>query len=109
MSGVLVPCLMKVIHLQGHIPYVLCTAAPAISGNGELREQKGPPLRARITEKRLCNSEGSCYEGKRPSAKTSRKFLPALRMPALVKPGEGSGGGGPGWSGTREGSRSCYG
>lgn len=53
MSGVLVPCLMKVIHIQGHIPYVLCTAAPAMSGNGELKGQKRPWLMVRITEKKL--------------------------------------------------------
>ena len=37
MSSVLVLCLTKVIHIQGHIPYVMCTVSPTLSGNGELR------------------------------------------------------------------------
>lgn len=85
MSGVWASCLMQVIHIQGHIPYVTCTASLAISGNYELKK-KTPLLTARITEKTLYNSQRSCGQGKRPSTKTCGGFLPALQMLAFVKP-----------------------
>lgn len=87
MSSVLVPCLIKLIHLQGHIPYVLCAAAPAISGNSELKTAEKATADGKDYRKEtLCNSKRSCYQGKRPSTKTSRNFLPALWMPTLMKP-----------------------
>lgn len=71
MTGVLVPCLSKVIRSQGHIPYVICTASPAISG--ELKEQKSPLLMARSTEKRLQLQEAT-RPGKTPLCKDTQKF-----------------------------------
>lgn len=103
-SSVLVPCLMKVIHIQGHIPYVICTAFSTISGNGELKQQKTPLLMARIMKKRLCGSKRSCCLGKRPH-KDMQKFssspLDACSREASWKPG-------PVWGSDREEGSSCY-
>lgn len=76
MSSVLVPCLIKVIHLQGHIPYVLCVAAPAFSGNGELKTaEKATADDKDYRKETLYNSKRSCYQGKRPLQRQAEIFF----------------------------------
>lgn len=105
MSSVLVPCLIKVIHLQGHIPYVLCVAAPAFSGNVNSKQQKKPLLMTRITEKRLFATQRGHAIRENALCKDKQKFssspLDAYSYKASWKAGAV-------WGSTREGGSSCY-
>lgn len=105
MSSVLVPCLIKVIHLQGHIPYVLCAAAPAISGNFELKTAEKATADGKDYRKETLQLKEVVLSGKTPLCKDKQKFSSS---PLDAYSYEASWKAGPVWGSTREGGSSCY-